>query len=101
MLEQLDKFARVDLVHAPTPLELVPRLSQRYGACVYIKRDDCTGLALGGNKSRKLEYVLAQALSAASDVIITGGALQSNHARQTAAACAKLGLRCMLVLKQS
>ncbi|MFA6311071.1 MAG: D-cysteine desulfhydrase family protein [Sterolibacterium sp.] len=99
--EFLDRFPRVDLIHAPTPLEYLGGLSGRYGVSIYIKRDDCTGLALGGNKSRKLEYVLAEALAAGADTIITGGGLQSNHARQTAAACAKLGLKCILALKQS
>ncbi|MCX7172725.1 MAG: D-cysteine desulfhydrase family protein [Proteobacteria bacterium] len=100
-IEFLERHPRVALIHAPTPLEFLGGLSRRYGASIYIKRDDCTGLALGGNKSRKLEYVLAEALAMGADTVLTGGGLQSNHARQTAAACAKLGLKCILALKRS
>ncbi|QHJ09861.1 D-cysteine desulfhydrase [Paraglaciecola mesophila] len=83
----------------PTPIHKLSRLSAYLGGPqIYIKRDDLTGLALGGNKTRKLEYLLADALGNDSDCIITAGAAQSNHCRQTAAACATLGLECHLVL---
>lgn len=87
------------LAHLPTPLEPLPRLSSHLGGpAIWVKRDDATGLAFGGNKVRKLNYVLAQARSAGADTIVCGAGLQSNLARQTAAACAKLGLPCELVL---
>ncbi len=101
MLAALGTYRRLEFVHAPTPLEPLVRLSKRYGRSLYVKRDDCTGLASGGNKARKLEYVLADALAHDADTIITVGGLQSNHARQTAAVCARLGLRSILVLKES
>lgn len=91
-------FARVMLTHLPTPLEPMSRLSAELGTRLHIKRDDCTGLAMGGNKARKLEYVFAQALAAGHDTVITSGSVQSNHVRQTAAAAAKFGLRCRLVI---
>src|SRR5258707_9443152 len=77
------------------------RLSAHLGGpTLWIKRDDCTGLATGGNKTRKLEFLVADALAQGADTLITLGALQSNHARQTAAAAAKLGLKCVLVLEE-
>jgi len=76
----------------------MPRLSQRLGAHLFIKRDDQTGLAAGGNKTRKLEFLVAEALTQKANTLITIGAPQSNHARQTAGAAAKAGLRCVLVL---
>ncbi len=77
------------------------RLSDRLGGPrLWVKRDDCTGLATGGNKTRKLEYLVADALNLGADTLITLGALQSNHARQTAAAAAKVGLKCVLVLEE-
>lgn len=98
-MPELNQFARVHLAHLPTPIDALPRLSQVLnGVDVFVKRDDCTGLGGGGNKARKLEYLFAEARSAGADVVITAGALQSNHARQTAAAAARLGLRCRLVL---
>jgi L-cysteate sulfo-lyase len=100
-LLQLGRFPRVRLGHLPTPLEPMARLSARLGGPnLWIKRDDCTGLASGGNKTRKLEYLLADAQRQDADTLITLGALQSNHARQTAAAAAKLGLKCVLVLEE-
>jgi D-cysteine desulfhydrase family pyridoxal phosphate-dependent enzyme len=90
---------RVSLAHLPTPLEFLPRLSQALGPRLYIKRDDQTGLAGGGNKTRKLEFLAADALEQSADTLITVGAAQSNHCRQTAAAAAKCGLRCLLVLR--
>ena len=89
---------RHPLAHLPTPLEFLPRLSAELGPHIYIKRDDQTGLAGGGNKTRKLEYLVAEALAQKADTLITVGAVQSNHCRQTAAAAAKAGLRCILVL---
>lgn len=98
-MPQFDRVARIPLAHLPTPLEAAPRLSEALGGPgIWIKRDDCTGLATGGNKTRKLEYLLAEARQRNADTVITFGALQSNHARQTAAACARLGLRCELIL---
>ena len=90
---------KTDLCFLPTPLHPLKNLSEKYpGYRLYIKRDDLTGLAGGGNKSRKLEYLIFDALSKNCDTIITGGAQQSNHCRQTAAACAASGLECHLAL---
>lgn len=101
-LPVLDRLDRVKLVHGPTPLEALPRLSDRLGGPrIYVKRDDCTGFAAGGNKGRKLEYLMGAALKAGADTVITVGAVQTNHGRQTAAAAAKLGLRCVLLLTDS
>ena len=84
---KLARFPRVRLTHAPTPLEPMPNLTRALGGPkLWIKRDDCTGLASGGNKTRKLEYLMGEALAQKADVVITQGATQSNHARQTAAA---------------
>ena len=95
-----DRLARVPIAHLPTPLEPLPRLTARLGGPeLWIKRDDQTGLATGGNKARKLEYLVADALAQEADTLITAGAAQSNHARQTAAAAAKSGLGCWLVLR--
>ena len=90
---------RLPIAHLPTPLEPLPRLSTELGPRIFIKRDDQTGLAGGGNKTRKLEFLVADALEKKADTLITVGAPQSNHARQTAAAAAKFGLRCILVLR--
>lgn len=90
---------RISIAHLPTPLEPMPRLSAALGGPeLWIKRDDQTGLAGGGNKTRKLEYLAAVAQSEEADTLITGGAPQSNHCRQTAAAAAHLGLRAVVVL---
>ncbi|MBI3140718.1 MAG: D-cysteine desulfhydrase [Rhodocyclales bacterium] len=98
----LSRFPRVSLARLPTPIERLERLSAHLGGpTIYVKRDDETGLGLGGNKLRKLEFLLGEALAQGADTILTIGALQSNHARQTAAACAKLGLACELVLRRS
>jgi L-cysteate sulfo-lyase len=95
-----DKLARVSIAHLPTPLEPLSRLTAQLGGPeLWIKRDDQTGLATGGNKARKLEYLVADALVQGADTLITAGAAQSNHARQTAAAAAKSGLACRLVLR--
>ena len=94
-----ENLPRVSIAHLPTPVEEMPRLSEALGGPrLFVKRDDQTGLATGGNKTRKLEFLMADALEKGADSIITAGAAQSNHARQTAAAAAKLGLRCCLVL---
>ncbi|MDQ2065122.1 D-cysteine desulfhydrase family protein [Xinfangfangia sp. CPCC 101601] len=91
---------RVRLTNGPTPLEHLPRLSAHLGGPrILMKRDDSQSLGLGGNKIRKLEFHLGAALAAGATEVITTGALQSNHARLTAAACAKLGLNCHLILK--
>jgi L-cysteate sulfo-lyase len=96
----LSRFPRVSLAHLPTPLEHLPRLSEHLGGPqIYVKRDDCTGLATGGNKTRKLEFSMAAALDAGADTVITVGAVQSNHVRQTAAAACRLGLRCEVLLE--
>ena len=96
----LSNFPRVPLAHLPTPLEHLPRLSKLLGGPdIYVKRDDCTGLASGGNKTRKLEYSMAAALEERADTIITVGAVQSNHVRQTAAAACKMGLKCEVLLE--
>jgi len=96
----LARFPRVRLTHAPTPLEPMPRLSELLsGPRLWIKRDDCTGLALGGNKTRKLEYLMGDAIAQKADIVITQGATQSNHARQTAAAAARVGLGCEILLE--
>jgi D-cysteine desulfhydrase len=90
---------RLHFAHLPTPIEELPRLTQYLnGPRIFIKRDDQTGLAFGGNKTRKLEFLVAEALEQSAKTLITGGALQSNHCRQTAAAAARFGLDCILVL---
>ena len=97
----LSRFPRVSLAHLPTPLEHLPRLSKHLGGPqIYVKRDDCTGLGTGGNKTRKLEFLMADALRNKADVVITQGAVQSNHARQTAAAACKLGMDCELIFEK-
>jgi D-cysteine desulfhydrase/L-cysteate sulfo-lyase len=97
----LEAFPRVALAHLPTPLEPMPRLSNYLkGARLFVKRDDCTGLATGGNKTRKLEFLLGDALAQGCDTLVTVGGLQSNHARQTAAAAARAGLHCELLLQE-
>ena len=97
----LSRFPRVSLAHLPTPLELLPRFSEHLGGPnIYIKRDDCTGLGTGGNKTRKLEFLMAEALQQKADVIISQGAVQSNHVRQTAAAACKLGMDCELIFER-
>jgi D-cysteine desulfhydrase family pyridoxal phosphate-dependent enzyme len=89
---------RISLAHLPTPLDPAPRLSQALGVQVLVKRDDLTGLALGGNKARKLEYLIADAKARGCDTLVTAGGAQSNFARMTAAAAARLGMECHLVL---
>ena len=90
---------KLSFAHLPTPIEMLPRLSaQLNGPQIFIKRDDQTGLAFGGNKTRKLEYLLADAQEQGADTLITAGAVQSNHCRQTAAAAARYGFACVLFL---
>src|SRR5438270_10105439 len=98
----LERVPRFRLGALPTPLDEAPRLSDALGGPrILIKRDDLTGLAFGGNKTRKLEYLVAEALAQGADTIVTAGAAQSNHCRQTAAAARKAGMRCVLVLSRS
>jgi L-cysteate sulfo-lyase len=94
-----DKLPRVRLATLPTPIERLPRLGAHLGLELWVKRDDLTGLAGGGNKTRKLEFSAGEALERGCDTLITMGAVQSNHCRQTAAAAARLGLRCILVIR--
>jgi len=95
----LDLIPRIPLCILPTPILPLARLSKKVGGAeIYVKRDDLTGIAFGGNKNRKLEFLLADALQKGANTIITEGALQSNHCLQTAACAAKLGLNCELVL---
>ena len=90
---------RLRFAHLPTPVETLPRLSETLGGPrLLIKRDDQTGLAFGGNKTRKLEFLVAEAREQGAETLISGGALQSNHCRQTAAAAARFGFECVLVL---
>ena len=93
------ELPRVSIAHLPTPVEELARLSDHLnGPRLLVKRDDQTGLAFGGNKTRKLEYLVAEALSHDAKTLITAGAIQSNHCRQTAAAARRMGLDCILVL---
>jgi D-cysteine desulfhydrase len=96
-----DHLDRIFLAHLPTPVEEMPRFRKALGGGprLLIKRDDQTGLATGGNKTRKLEFLVANALAQGADTLVTAGGPQSNHCRQTAAAAAKVGLRCVLVLR--
>ena len=97
------KLPRTSLAHLPTPLEEAPRFAERIGGGVrvFIKRDDCTGLLLGGNKARHNEFLLGDALAQNADMLVWGAAVQSNNCRQTAAGCAKLGLECRLYLSRA
>ena len=101
----LARFAPVRFAHLPTPLEPLHGLTEDLvrpdggGPTLWIKRDDCTGLAGGGNKTRKLEYLLGDALTTDADTLVTQGAVQSNHVRQTAAAAARFGLKCEIILE--
>jgi len=95
----MNKVPRIRFAHLPTPIEELKRLSTELGGPrIYVKRDDATGLALGGNKTRKLEFLMADALAQGAKTLVTAGAAQSNHCRQTAAAAAKFGMACVLVL---
>ena len=90
---------RLNLANLPTPIQKLDRLSDELGVNVYLKRDDFTGTEVSGNKIRKLEYSIADALNQGCDTLITAGGIQSNHCRATAAAAAKLGLGCDLVVR--
>ncbi|MBV6451528.1 MAG: L-cysteate sulfo-lyase [Anaerolineales bacterium] len=95
----MNHIPRLHFAHLPTPIEDLPRLSAHLGGPrILVKRDDQTGLAFGGNKTRKLEFLVAEAQEQGAKTLISGGALQSNHCRQTAAAAARFGLDCILVL---
>jgi len=95
------RFPRSELCHQPTPIEAMPRLSDLLGGPrLFIKRDDCTGLATGGNKTRKLEFLVGEALLEKADMLVTQGAVQSNHVRQTAAAACKVGMKCHVLLER-
>ena len=97
----LEKFQRIKLGHFPTPIEHLKNITKYLGGPnIFIKRDDCTGLATGGNKTRKLEFLIPDAIKNKTELILTVGAIQSNHARQTAAACALMGLKCIIILEQ-
>lgn len=98
-LHNLTRFPRLEFIGAPTPLEYLPRFSDYLGREIYIKRDDTTPMAMGGNKLRKLEFLAADALHEGADTLVTAGAIQSNHVRQTAAVAAKLGLKCVALLE--
>src|SRR3569833_1547963 len=96
----LSRFPRIRFAHLNTPLEPMERLSKHLGGPrLWIKRDDCTGLSTGGNKTRKLEFLLGDAALKGADTLIPQGATQSNHARQPAAAAAKFGMACHLLLE--
>jgi L-cysteate sulfo-lyase len=102
----LSRFNPVRFAHLPTPFEPLTRLTEALmrrggdGPLLYVKRDDCTGLAGGGNKTRKLEYLLGDALAQGADTLVTQGAVQSNHVRQTAAAAARFGMACEVILEE-
>ena len=94
------RYPRLHFAHLPTPLEKLERLTAALGGPeIWIKRDDCTGMSTGGNKTRKLEFLMAEAVAESADMVITQGAIQSNHARQTAAFATKLGMQCHLLLE--
>lgn len=95
----LARFPRLHLAHLPTPLEPMKRLSKELSTEIWIKRDDCTGMSTGGNKTRKLEFLMAEAELQGADMVMTQGATQTNHGRQTAAFAAKLGLDCHILLE--
>lgn len=98
LLDALARAPRLRLAHLPTPIQPLPRLSEHLGGPrLWLKRDDLTGLPGGGNKTRKLEFVVADAVAQGADTLVTVGAVQSNHTRQTAAAAVRAGLRCVLL----
>ena len=100
-LAKLHTIARTPLAHTPTPIEPLPNLGKYLGSGpLYVKRDDCTGLALGGNKARQLEYYFGDALEQNADTVLITGAVQSNFVRMAAAAAAKLGLTCHIQLEE-
>lgn len=99
LLSQIARIPQVDIGHFPTPLDECPRLSDALGGPrIFMKREDCSGLAFGGNKVRQLTFTIGEAVDQGADTIVHGAASQSNHCRQAAAACSKLGLKCYLRL---
>lgn len=99
-MKSLESFPRVSLGAFPTPIQKLEHISRALGVQVYIKRDDLTGLGLGGNKTRKLEFLMADALAQGARLVFTTGGAQSNHAMLTAAAAGKLGMEAVLILKK-
>ncbi len=101
LLDRVTRVPQVDIGHFPTPLEDCPRLTKALGGPrILIKREDCSGLALGGNKVRQLTFTIGEAVHQGADTIVHGAASQSNHCRQAAATCARLGLKCYLRLSR-
>lgn len=99
LIQRISNVSQVEIGHFPTPLEECTRLSRELGGPrIYIKREDCSGLAMGGNKVRQLTFTVGDAIAQGADTIVHGASSQSNHCRQTAAACNKLGLKCYLRL---
>src|SRR5262245_52985926 len=102
MRRSVERLPRLKFAHLPTPLEDVPRFAKQLGDVrVFIKRDDCTGMVFGGNKTRHNEFLMADAVQRGTDVVVWGAGVQSNNCRQTAAACAKLGIECQLYLSRA
>ena len=100
MTKSIESFPRINLGILPTPIHKLENISRLLGRNIYIKRDDMTGLGLGGNKIRKLEFLLADAKAKGAEIVFTTGGAQSNHAMLTAAAAGKLGMKAVLVLKK-
>jgi L-cysteate sulfo-lyase len=97
--DKINKIPRITIGHIPTPLDACPNLTRALGGPkIFLKRDDCTGLAFGGNKTRQLEFIMADVINSGADIVVAGAASQSNLCRQTAAAACKLGLKTSLVL---
>ena len=99
-MKSLQSFPRIPLAVLPTPIQKLENISRILGTNVYIKRDDLTGIGLGGNKVRKLEFLLADAKRQGAEVVFTTGGAQSNHAMLTAACAKKLGMEPILILKK-
>ena len=99
-MKSLQEFPRISLAVLPTPIQKLENISAKYGKNIWIKRDDMCGVALGGNKVRKLEFLLADAKAQGCDTVFTTGGAQSNHAMLTAACAARLGMKCILILKK-
>ena len=99
-MKNLQDFPRIRLAALPTPIQKLENISRLLDTNIYIKRDDLTGIGLGGNKVRKLEYLLYDAKEKGADYVLTTGGAQSNHAMLTAACCNKIGIKAILVLKQ-
>ena len=96
--DALRRYPKENLTRTPTPLQFLPHLSEQLRVRVYIKRDDLTDLAMGGDKARKLEYEIVQARAGGANVLVTCGSSQSNHARLTKAAARKVGMECAVIL---